>query len=309
MSYGQFRNVTIQQLEILIVLVETGSFTRAARTMLLSQPTLTKHIKNLEDMLDSRVVERTNTGISLTPEGRILYDHARRMCKLRDEAHDKIQKIKNRVGGDIFACASNIPSTYILPRLLGKFKKLNPDIRFHIQVGDSEEALQMVLMGQAQIGLIGKETQDKKLHVEPIWKDKLVLVGPMGHELARRPSVTLDQLIKLPFISRERGSGTRETMDMYLRKYRGIGLSDFNTVCEIGSNEAVKEVVLAGVGVSILSDLAVERECLQGIMTVIPVDDFSIERKFFLIYKKQLNLMTCHQRFIDFLRLNRTVDG
>jgi len=307
MSYGQFRNITIQQLEILIALVEAGSFTSAARNMLLSQPTLTKHIKNLEDMIDSRVVVRTNTGITLTPEGHVLYDHARRMCRLREEAHDKIQKMKDHEGGEISVCGSNIPSTYILPKLIGRFKKRRPDIRFHIQVGDSEEALQLVLAGHAEIGLIGKEVREKKLRAEAIWKDNLVLVASAQHEWSRRSSVSFAELIKAPYVLRERGSGTREAMEVYIRKHFGIGISDFNTVCDMGSTEAVKEAVIAGIGVSVLSDQAVERECVQGILKIIPIDHFNIERKFFLIYKKQFNPMTCHRHFIDFVRGNRTV--
>ncbi|MBN1382642.1 MAG: LysR family transcriptional regulator [Deltaproteobacteria bacterium] len=309
MSYSQFKNITIQQLEILIELVEAGSFTQAARRIYLSQPTLTKHIKNLEEMIEFPVVIRTRGGVSLTPEGRILYDHARRICRLRDDAHDKILKLKDQDRGDIFVCASNIPSTYILPRLLGGFQKLYPRIRIQIQVGDSEEALQMVLTGQSEIGFVGKEPHEKRLNVEPLWTDQLVLAAPADHEWQKVPAITLTELAKVPFIIRERGSGTRETLDIYLQKNAGVNLSDFTVVCEMGSSEAVKEAVIAGVGVSILSDQAVAREREEGIIAVIPIRDFHIERNFYLIYKKQFNLMAYHRRFLDFVRKNRNGEG
>jgi DNA-binding transcriptional LysR family regulator len=224
---------------------------------------------------------------------------------LRDEAHEKIQKMKDEESGDISICASNIPSTYILPRLLGPFNKLYPQIRIHIHVGDSEETQDMVLSGQAEIGFIGKETFEKKLHAEPLWKDELVLVAPVDHVLAETGSVTLNDLVKTPFIVRERGSGTRETLDGHLQKHLGISLADFNTVCEMGSTEAVKEAVIAGIGVSILSDHAIERERRQGIIAVIPIGLFFIERNFYLIYKKQMNLMAYHRRFLDYVRKSK----
>ncbi|MBN1665039.1 MAG: LysR family transcriptional regulator [Deltaproteobacteria bacterium] len=308
MSYKHFKNITIQQLETLIELVEAGSFTGAARRMRLSQPTLTKHVKHLEDMAGTHVVVRTNAGISLTPEGRILYDHARRICRIRDEAHDKIQIMRNQESGAVFICASNIPSTYILPRLLGRFKKLHPEIHLHIQAGDSGEALERVLTGQAEIGFIGNETHEKKLHVEPLWKDNLVLAAQAGCGPATAGALTPEELATLPFIIRERGSGTRETLEHYLQGRTGKSLADFNIVSEMGSTEAIKEAIIAGVGMSIISDQAVERERGQGIISVIPIDHFSIERKFYLIYKKQLNLMAYHRRFLSFVRSTKTID-
>ena len=123
MSMDRFRNITIQQMEAIISLVAERSFSRAAEKMFLTQPALTKNIKNIEDSLGVRVVNRDNTGISLTPAGKIFYDYACRIIKLRNEATEKILKMQEKTGGDIYVGASTIPATYILPRALSAFRK------------------------------------------------------------------------------------------------------------------------------------------------------------------------------------------
>jgi len=302
MSYDQFRNITIQQMESLIYLVDEGSFSRAAKRVFLTQPSLTKHIKNLEEAVNARIVNRENMGISLTPEGKILYDYARRILKLRDEAKEKILRIKENESGNIFISASTIPATYILPQLLNEFKKLFPDIRTYIQANDSEETLGMTLNNQAEIGFIGKQTSNKRLNVKPLWKDEIVLAVPGDHPWRKKDDVTLDEVSKEPFIIREIGSGTRKILEEYLLKNTDRSLSRFNIVCEMGSSEAVKEAIIAGLGASILSIHAINRELKQGILINVPIKDCDIQRYFYLIYKKQLSLMHHHKLFLTFVK-------
>ena len=301
MSYDQFRNITIQQMESLIYLVEEGSFSRAAKRVFLTQPSLTKHIKNLEEAVNAKIVNRENMGISLTPAGKILYDYARRMLKLRDEAKEKILRAKDNESGNIFVSASTIPATYILPYLLNEFHKLFPDIHAYVQANDSEETLGMILNNQAEIGFIGKKTLNKRLNVEPLWKDTLVLAMPGDHPWRKKDYVILDEVSKEPYIIREMGSATREIMEEYLLKNTDKNLSKFNIVCEMGSSESVKEAIIAGLGVSILSIHAVKRELKQGTLIETPIKGCTIQRYFYLIYKKQLSLMHHHKLFLKFV--------
>ena len=302
MSYDQFRNITIQQMESLIYLVEEGSFSRAAKRVFLTQPSLTKHIKNLEEAVNARIVNRENMGISLTPEGKILYDYSRRILKLRNEAKEKILREKENESGNIFISASTIPATYILPYLLNEFKKLFPDIRAYIQANDSEETLGMVLNNQSEIGFIGKNTLNKRLNVKPLWKDEIVLAVPGDHPWRKKDYVTLNEVSKEPFIIREVGSGTREILEEYLLKNTDKSLSKFNIACEMGSSEAVKEAIIAGLGISILSIHAIKRELKQGILINIPIKDCDIQRYFYLIYKRQFSLMQYHKLFLKFVK-------
>jgi len=302
MSYDQFKNITIQQMESLIHLVEEGSFSRAAKKMFLTQPSLTKHIKNLEESINARIVNRKNTGISMTPEGKVLYDYAKRILRLRNEAKEKISRMKESESGSIFISASTIPATYILPSLLNGFKELYPDIRAYIQTHDSEETLEMILDNQAEIGFIGKRTFSKRLNVESLWRDRLVLAVLADHSWVKKKYVTLDEVSKEPFVIRERGSATREILEEYLRKNTDMSLSKFNVVCEMGSSEAVKEAIIAGLGVSIISIHAIKRELKQDTLIEIPIKDCGIQRYFYLIYKKQFSLMHYHKLFLEFVK-------
>jgi DNA-binding transcriptional LysR family regulator len=306
MSYDQFKNITIQQMESLVHIVEEGSFSRAAKKVFLTQPSLSKHIKNLEESVNARIVDRRNRGIFLTPEGKVLYDYAKKILRLRDEAKEKISRMKENESGSIFVSASTIPATYILPRLLNDFKKRFPDIRAYVQPSDSEETLAMILDDQAEMGFIGKKTFDKRLNVESLWEDSLILAVPADHLWVKKKCVTLDEVSKAPFVIREKGSATRKILEDYLRKNTAKALSMFDCVCEMGSSEAVKEAIIAGLGVSILSVHAIKRELQQGVLCEVPIENCTIQRHFYLIYKKQLSLMHYHELFLEFVK-NYTV--
>lgn len=297
MRNDNFRYISLQQLEALREIVETGSFTRAAAGLFITQPSLTKQIKNLEEYIGTKVINRKHTGVTLTPEGKVLYDYARRMLRMREEAHEKILTLRDHAAGHIFAGASSIPATYLLPAVISQLRKKSPGIRVHLQTMDSEEARLSILNDQAEIGFIGKEIHDRKLNIEPLWKDRIVLAVAGGHPWSQKKSIGLDEIAVEPFIVRENGSGTRETIEQHLQEAKN-GLSRFNIACEMGSSEAVKEAIIAGLGVSLISIHAIGRELKQGVLKQVPVKNCTIERSFFMIYKKQLHLMAYHKLFL-----------
>jgi len=285
-----------------MALIEAGSFTRAAAKLSLSQPSLTKQIQNLEEAVGSRLVNRGVTGISLTPEGQIIYDYAKRTLRLREDAKERVVRHKAQESGHIYVSASTIPATYVLPGLLSRLKHAYPDIRVHMQMHDSEETLQIVLNDQAEMGFIGKEAINKKLVVQRLWKDSLVLAVPASHPLSNRRAVKVEDLREIPFIIREKGSATRDIIEECLEKERHTSLSRFNVICEMGSSEAVKEAILTGLGVSILSVFAIKRELSQGLLTALHVSDCDMERYFYLVYKKQFPLMMYHKHFLEIVK-------
>ncbi|MEE9910791.1 MAG: LysR family transcriptional regulator [Deltaproteobacteria bacterium] len=282
--------------------MEERSFSRAAKRMLLTQPALTKNIRNMEDCLGVKVVNRSNAGVSLTPEGKILYDVAQRMVKLRKEAGEKIQMLHEHAGGDIYIGASTIPATYILPHAVSAFKKDHADIRIFIKTEDSEEVLNMVLDREVEIGCIGKAPLNRKLVAEPVWNDRLILVVPRRHPWVKKRSVDLSELMQEPFVLREKGSATRDVFETHLKEVKLTSLSQFNVCGEFGSSEAIKEAVMAGLGVSVLSVHAVRRELAAKTLFEIPMAASRIERRFYLIYLKQFEFRLHHKTFIDFLK-------
>ena len=296
------KNITIQQMRSLVCLAEERSFSRAARKMYLTQPSLTKHIKNLEEETGVQLVDRKSREMSLTPEGRILCESAKRVFALIDDTGEKIASMKENESGSIRIAASTIPATYILPHSLSRFRDRHKDIHCHVKTNDSDLTLDMILNDEAEIGFIGREIAGRKLRAEPLWRDRLVLVVPASHKWRGREKVSPDEVSTEPFVSRERGSATRKVLEEYLRENTNLTLSGFNIVCELGSSEAVKEAVLAGLGVAIISIHAVGREMESGLLLEIPIEDCSIERNFYMIYKARVGLMKHHGIFLDFIR-------
>ncbi|MEA3471616.1 MAG: selenium metabolism-associated LysR family transcriptional regulator [Thermodesulfobacteriota bacterium] len=302
MNYNNFKNITIQQIESLVNVVGERSFSKAAKKMRLSQPSLTKHIQHLEDIVGARVMVRKQMGISLTPEGRIIYESAKRIFRMIDETGEKIARMRENEAGNIYIAASTIPATYILPYLIQAFKAAYPDIKCFVKTSDSGETIDMILNDEAEIGFIGKPLENRKLYTERLWTDKMVLVIPQKHRWAGRKSVSLDEVAGEPFVIRECGSATRATLEKYLHEKKKRTLSTFNIIGEMGSSEAVKEAVIAGLGISIISIHAVRREIGSALLIEMPVRNCRIERDFYVINKKQLNLMKHHRLFFDFLR-------
>lgn len=300
--YDGYKNITMQQLETVFVLREEGSFTRAARRMYLTQPALTRQIKNLEEILGVSIFKRDGHGLALTEEGRILHEYARRILKLREEAKEKIARSQSQEAGDIYISASTIPATYILPYALSDFKKYHPEIRSHIQMAASGETLEAILAGERELGFVGKNPANPRLHREAIWQDRLILAAGSPHPWFERKTATIEELRREPLVIRERGSATREILERSLREKEFPPLSHFRIIAELGSSEAAKEAVLAGLGVTVISKHAVAREMELGLIRETVIDGLEIQRRFYLIWKKQFVLPPCHETFVEFIR-------
>lgn len=300
MNFSQFQHITMQQIEALVNLIDENSFSRAGSRMGLSQPSISKHIKNLEIFIDAPIIDREQNGISLTAEGKVLYDYARKILKLRDEARYKIESSSDSGKNHIFIGASSIPATYILPTVIGRYMKSNPSCVIHIHSGDSRDVIEMIRDGRVEIGFIGKPVNDIKLSAEPLWNDSLMLVFGKDHPLAGSDSLTVSDLNKISFIGREEGSGTRSIIENALNKASsGIKLK---VICEMGSSEAVKEAVVAGLGAAIISVHAVKRELASGVIKAIPIKGLNIIRTFFMIHRKDFRPLSRHREFMAFVR-------
>ena len=296
------RNISLQQIESLVRLVDEGTFSRAARVMSLTQPSLTKHIQKLEDIVGSRVVERTGGGVELTAEGRVVLDFGRGILRKIDEMEERVSLVSGSEAGTISLAASTIPATYILPAVLTAFRTERPEIRCFVRMNDSGAVVGMVLDGEAEIGILGSCPSNRKLACEPLWKDRLVLVIPGTHPWRGRKSVSWEDVAREPFIAREVGSATRETLERFLRDLKGQDGMSLSIVAEMGSSESVKEAITAGLGISVLSIHAVRRECERGDLVSMPVDGPALEREFYLAYRKQFSAKRHHRLFLDFVR-------
>jgi len=273
----------LKEVEIFCHVVRLGSFSEAAKAMSLTQPTASAHVASLERTLGARLLDRKGRRVFLTAEGKTFLDYAREMLALRERAKRALHKLTDRVKGGLSIGGSTIPGTYILPSLIGRFKSRYPEVQVTSTIGDSQRIVDHVRQDLVEVGVVGSRPTDRALTVRKLWEDELVLVVPADHEHAKSKSgLSLKKAIEESFILREKGSGTRQLLERVF-KTKGIRINDLNTVCKLGSTEAVKQGIKEGLGVSILSRRAVEDEVKNGLFRTLPIRGVKFTRFFYLV--------------------------
>lgn len=284
MEYGACI-MDIRRLEVFCKVVEMGSFTKAAEAVLLSQPTISEHIKTLEDMVGERLVDRLGRQALPTPAGKILYRYAKKMIQIKDEAVQAMAAYRGDLAGALHLGASTIPGTYVLPRLIGLFKQQHPEVQISIHIAGTKEVAEAVAEGHEELGLVGSQWKDRRLSFERIFSDELVLAVPKDHPWTRESPIALERLGQEPFIARHRGSGTRMVTYEILEN-AGFDPARLKVVAEMGTTEAVRQSIKAGIGVSILSRQAVAEDVAYGTLAVVPIQGVVFRRPFYLVKRK-----------------------
>ena len=279
----------IRKLDVFCKVVELKSFTRAARAVFLSQPTVSDHVRHLEEELGQKLVDRLGREAEPTPAGRLLYDYASRILRLQQETLEALARFGGRLSGETFIGASTIPATYILPALVGTFRAAHPEVTVSVRISGSHEIARKVLAGEYDLGLVGAVWNERGLDWTELFTDTLVLVARPDHPLAGRGPVTLDDLCGQDYVGREPGSGTRKVIGALLEA-AGRRETDLHQVALFGANEAVREAVKAGVGVSMLSRRSVAADLAAGTLVEIFLVGVSGERPFYLLRRKNRQL-------------------
>lgn len=270
------------QLQIFCKVVELQSFSKAALAVHLSQPTVSSHIKDLEQHFDCTLIERLAKQALPTPGGRILYGYAKQLLDLRDEAEQAVADYHGRYQGELPIGGSTIPGNYLLPTIIGKFNHQYPQIRLRVTIGDSREIIDKVLKGEVELGLIGARYAARSLRYDAIASDTMRLVVPRGHRWDQTAAVHVDDVCREPLILRESGSGTRKAFEKALQKINRQ-VRDFHIVAEMGSTTAVLQSIKSGVGISILSMPAAEEALQSGILWALDIEALDLRRTFYLV--------------------------
>ncbi|WP_407308730.1 selenium metabolism-associated LysR family transcriptional regulator [Desulfosporosinus sp. SB140] len=268
--------------------VEEQSFTVVARKLEISQPAVSNQMRALEEKLGVKLIYRKGKGFALTQEGEIFYRHTKHML---DAWSDLIQEIGNServMSGKIHIGASHIPGEYLLPTYLASFRVLYPDITFKLTIGDSLEIAEKVLAHEVDFAVVGAVFDTEKLTSEYWLKDELALLVAKDHPLSSEHNTNLHTLQAYPMVLRETGSGHRRAFEEALVK-RGLDFNNFNVVLEVGSTEGVKNSVRSGLGYSFLSRHAIVHGEKLGLVEL-TVDDFKIERSFYLLTRRNKSL-------------------
>lgn len=294
------------QLQIFCKVVELHSFSKAAEAVHLSQPTVSSHIKDLEDHFATQLIDRMSRQVHPTRAGELLYDYAHRLLSLRDKTETAMAEFTGKIRGEITIGGSTIPAGYILPRVMGQFSNAYPDVRVSLVVGDTSEILAKTAAGRIELSLVGAVSKEKSLDQTELISDDMVLVIPGHHRWRDRESIHLAELTKEPFIIREAGSGTLKSIEQALNK-QDLTVNDLNVVAVMGSTEAVRQGILSNAGVSILSTIAVAEACRTGSLKTLKIEGLQLNRSFYLTTHHQRSLSPLSRTFIDFL--HRTVRG
>jgi len=288
----------LRQLEIFCKVVELKSFSKAAEAVFLAQASVSERISNLEEAIGTKLLDRLGRKVVPTKAGEILYRHAVKLLEMRQKACLELEEFLGIKKGEIKIGGSTIPGEYILPIVLGQFRKRYPMISVDLIIGDSEEIAQYVLDGAIELGIVGYKKNLQNLIYRVLWDDELVLAIPGDHRWAKRGSVTLDELSREPFILRETGSGTLKIIEKFLGMQR---IDSLNVVARLGTSTAVKEGIKAGLGVSIISLWAVKTELEKGIIKALKIDGLPMQRNFYLIKHKRRSISPLCQAMLDFL--------
>jgi DNA-binding transcriptional LysR family regulator len=274
-----------RRLQVFYTVAKQLSFTKAAEQLFMTQPAVTFQVKQLEEHFSTRLFERSHGKISLTPAGRLVMEYAEKILGVSEELEKRMSELTGAVGGPLLLGASTTVAEFILPQILGEFKARYPQVQAHMSVANSETIENRVADHTLDLGLIESPAHLPSVQAEVVCEDELVLICAPGHRLANARSVTPNQIVGEPFVSREVGSGTREFTDQYLRNCR-VSPEDLNIVMELGSPEAIKGVVETGLGVAIMSRTRVAKERKLGLLTPVPLEPRLI-RTFSLVYPRE----------------------
>lgn len=291
----------LPHLETFAKAAELSSFTAAARALGLTQASVSQRISALEESLRMSLFRRRGGKILLTEAGQRLYPFAQRIFLLHREAREQLTRQKSPQKGELHLAASSIPGEHLLPTFLSVFRKRHPNIQVQATVTDTLAVLKQVEQGQVHLGLVGGKRNSPHLEFRPFACDKLVVVVPSVHPLARRKQISTKQLLRLPLILREPGSGSRWCLEDALGR-AGRSVRDLRITLELGSNEAIKEAILRGLGASVLSAHAVKKELQAGNLHGLRVADLPLKRDMFLVWDRRRVLPIPARLFVDFLQ-------
>jgi DNA-binding transcriptional LysR family regulator len=279
---------------------ERGSFTSAASELGITQAAVSQRIAVLEAELRVSLFDRRAGRISLTAAGQRLYQLARQILDLHEEARRDLGGLHPSVTGDLPIAASSVPGECFLPALLSAFRAEHPDVHVRATISDSGAVIKDVGQGRATLGLIGQKAERPALETRPIGRDTLVLVVPSGHRWATRRTVSQGALAREPLIVRELGSGSRRTLESGLER-AGRSLGELNVSLELGSNSAIKDAVRRGLGVAFLSRFCVQRELGAKELRSVAVRGLCLTRHFYLVYRRDRPLSPAASVFLHFV--------
>lgn len=295
-----------RRLEAFCKVYELRSFSRAGEELFLSQPTISAHVLSLERSLGVTLFDRMGRTVVPTVAGEVLYGHGMRAFATLDAAVSELATLRDDVSGQLVLGGSTIPANYILPDVMGHFLQRFPAVCPSLEVADTAQIIERVSEGGIALGVVGAVDAGMDLHFEPIYTDDFaIVVSPATvSRLGLKATMTTSEVLSLPWVMRESGSGTRSTFFEALGASSKIEVDTrkVQTVLTVGTTEAVLRYVLAGLGVGVVSRLAAQAMLSNGTLQEIAVDNFAATRSFYMVYNEKRVFFPAVAHFIEALR-------
>lgn len=289
-----------RRLQVFHAVARLLSFTKAAEVLHMTQPAVTFQIRQLEEQFDTRLFDRAHNRVSLTEAGHVAFEFAETIFEKYSEMENAIRDITGSISGSLTLGASTTISEYMLPALLGDFNAENPEVLLRLRVSNTDGIVSMVENNVIDLGVVEGPVTNKNLLVEKCRNDELVVVVPPDHEFVSKDSVTIQEVLTNPFICREEGSGTREVVSEYI-KSQGLGKHALKACLELGSPEAIKGAIEAGMGVSILSGVSISKELKLGTLKTVPLNP-PLSREFSFVRQRQKFRVRSMEELLEFAR-------
>ncbi len=289
-----------RRLQVFHTVARLLSFTKAAETLHMTQPAVTFQVRQLEEYFNTRLFDRTHNRISLTDAGGRVFAYADRIFELYTEMENSVREMTGEISGSLTIGASTTIAEYMLPALLGDFRNQYPDVSIHLKVSNTEGIVSMVENNAIDLGVVEAPVSNKNLVVGKCREDRLVAIVPPKHPMSGKAVVTMEELLEYPFICREEGSGTREVINEYICQ-SDESKQAMSVAMELGSPEAVKGAVEAGMGVSIVSYATIQKELRLGTLLALQLDP-PLVRPFSFVHQKQKFRVRVMEELLDFAR-------
>ncbi len=289
-------HVTLRQLKVFETVAQHLNYTRAAKSLHLSQPAVSMQVKQLEESVGMPLFEHTGKKIQLTEVGREVHQYTRTIFQTFEEMEDVVSALKGLDTGHLdIAVASTV--NYFAPRLLAAFSRRFPSIDLSLDVTNRERLMALLQNNETDLVLMGRPPDDIELEFKPFMDNPLVVIAPPGHPLQEQRSIPAKRLSEEVFIMREAGSGTRLAVERYFDEQQ----IEISTGMQMTRNEAIKQAVRAGMGLGVVSTHTIELELETGRLVVLDIEGFPLQRHWYLVYRKNKRLSPAARAFFDFV--------
>ncbi len=285
--------------EVFIATAENLSFSKAAEELFISQPAVTKHIKELENKLNITLFERKGNRIYLTKAGQLVYNNLKKIKQQYREMEFELGKLTDSFRGTLRMGASSSISQYVIPTVIAAFHNKYPEIHFYLYNGNSLEIERKLLQNEIDLALVENESSQLNIRYMDFLEDEIVAVTAIGSLYAKRKELSLIDLQKIPMVLREKGSGTLEVIKKTLQRNQ-INLEKLNILIHLGSTEAIKNFLLNFNGIALISEKSIEKELLMKSIVRLKIKGVHFSRKFRIAFR-QGYVSIVPELFVNFL--------